>query len=1749
MTNDRSDWKQDEWQSIHQRREKAFHTTPPKDVAERPKNLIGLALSGGGIRSALYNDGFLQGLSHRGLLRYVDYLASVSGGGYIAGHLIAQAESQAGQEKGGKGRGDASGPPGGGRAKGFHDDDRDDENQFKRWHLGRKPGTGEVDPRRLAAVGGYLSRPMEVLPAYLWSCFFSATFYIGICGILATLAALFWRSFDDPNFRAMYFEVLGIRAGNEFLIALIPAIIVLAVFVILEIGWSAFRWVIGENTWKLQQKHVTVRAWSFVALVLAFLTSIAIFLGNGTTNVQSAAGSSLYLNHYAQWLAVIAGTLQVLVFFGSDRLFRSEREDAKTWQRHLQRFIAVGVTLFLVFSMIHWMGRENISQYSNHRDPYLVVGDVSDWQTLEHVFETYEETPDYRVPSLLRSIVLSLIGNFDDDPGRLNVADNLSKELKLPDGWEQTLATRRWGLLSDATDVMAPRDVTDPTDDEKDVASPWMLEHRLLGAFHAYQLAMSDSKSPASEQPSTATDDTPAKAGVVDTMRREFAKLKSLRVAQRDQLRLWNRHLESSRFTRALLTGVGTSGSDLKVSPGLPNPIYKDVLTFLASSDFDFSKQQRKSIANAAHRIKLIELAPDAEPASSRSERLAYVDVNRLLLEALYPRAVRSKDIPSTHVVPPYDQEARRSWLGLWLLMATIGAIGGVYRHQVATVFRFYRKQLGANFLVRSHRREEALGEVQLHQLDPTRDGLPYPLMLAASLEPATVNGGYMISSRAFMFSPRYCGDLDDPNNRICTKQVALSKNSEAKSVTLADAVTLSGAAVTAFMTTNRCLSLLVDFFNTGLGMQVYRTEKTDVKNARPDNLVWLLTAGIATAFAGLIFWVMRGDWPSTVTAFALAWIIGSCVIHEKGVPHFLKMLIMPREIGPHAPKEQRERSAKSFYVADGGFTDYLGVSALLKRRCELIVVSDAGANVGGDHLGTLAKMCEKTSAELGIRFVDLDHEAPIDFGRLQFDEQRLVHQPYLCMRVRYPDATEGLLIYCQMAISDSDPIEIQQIRHRFPTFPDEPTVNQFYSEDQVSAYRMLGYHVASKLSRELERWSMGRWNASGAATAGAATAGGIKPDDVASGEVQADGATKVKNVAAVDDVTTRSGHGQKRSAPDSPEYERFQRELRQIPQPAARSARDGVPYFDVLQERLLTAYRLACYEEVTYREDDIFNEAIWPISTYAFPNLHQHVQSLRTDRDPKTFAESWLRIYEMSADVRSVYRKAVLEDINVLNTGAQSFCAALHERLAQERPSGLRCKRLLAAHLAAMATACQEVHRGRPHAAFQVGGRRKVVDLCRNLANTIVDSLPRSNAAAPDFQLREVLGNVVAEISELERSVFQGGEHVTTISFAQCVCVMWGRMARGERSCGWGIDGVAERGSLAFKTGRQTPTESRMVTARHELDRGLRRVELKRILNTLTRLWYLGYFHSDAEELLNHRAFKGFRVSGFKRCVRAMISGDDVRCARNWLQQCESHRRIRLAYQDAIAIDAKEISSAEDSKLVELWTDLHRTATSIRADVTSGPLMAAHLAALVTSYACSEKCDSLVPDVSFAPGGQDRLLDVCAEIARCITAPVNQSEIEVDDADLDELATKLFDALTRLHECKSMIWNAKAIGHFARSVINLSVAVMCSDRPKQSISLHIEKLTESHDRFTPSDGETQTKDFVDQVDQELAELILAGAPKGVPPLMQLWYVALTHRNELGRFENQPSDDDQPKPRKKKQEKGQKMADDSLPEE
>jgi predicted acylesterase/phospholipase RssA len=79
----------EEWKEIYTRRLQAYEASTNDvtgfDGKSAPENLVGLAFSGGGIRSATFCLGVLQALYDLKLLRIFDYLSTVSGGGYLGG--------------------------------------------------------------------------------------------------------------------------------------------------------------------------------------------------------------------------------------------------------------------------------------------------------------------------------------------------------------------------------------------------------------------------------------------------------------------------------------------------------------------------------------------------------------------------------------------------------------------------------------------------------------------------------------------------------------------------------------------------------------------------------------------------------------------------------------------------------------------------------------------------------------------------------------------------------------------------------------------------------------------------------------------------------------------------------------------------------------------------------------------------------------------------------------------------------------------------------------------------------------------------------------------------------------------------------------------------------------------------------------------------------------------------------------------------------------------------------------------------------------------------------------------------------------------------------------------------------------------------------------------------------------------------------------------------------------------------------
>ena len=138
--------------------------------------------------------------------------------------------------------------------------------------------------------------------------------------------------------------------------------------------------------------------------------------------------------------------------------------------------------------------------------------------------------------------------------------------------------------------------------------------------------------------------------------------------------------------------------------------------------------------------------------------------------------------------------------------------------------------------------------------------------------------------------------------------------------------------------------------------------------------------------------------------------------------------------------------------VSDGGHFENLGIYELIRRRCKVIIASDAECDellqFGG--LGNVLRIC---GTDFGAQ-IDLD----VKSIRSQKQGYSLAH----CAvgKIQYDNGSIGYLIYLKASVSGDEDPSVLQYRATHPSFPHESTADQFFSEDQFESYRRLGLHA-----------------------------------------------------------------------------------------------------------------------------------------------------------------------------------------------------------------------------------------------------------------------------------------------------------------------------------------------------------------------------------------------------------------------------------------------------------------------------------------------------------------------------------------------------------------------------------------------------------------------------------------------------------------------------------------------------------------
>ncbi|OPY84548.1 MAG: Patatin-like phospholipase [Syntrophus sp. PtaU1.Bin208] len=159
--------------------------------------------------------------------------------------------------------------------------------------------------------------------------------------------------------------------------------------------------------------------------------------------------------------------------------------------------------------------------------------------------------------------------------------------------------------------------------------------------------------------------------------------------------------------------------------------------------------------------------------------------------------------------------------------------------------------------------------------------------------------------------------------------------------------------------------------------------------------------------------------------------------------------------------------------LSDGGHFENLGIYELVRRRCSVILASDAGCDPKY-AFDDLAEAIRKCYTDFGVEF---EFKTKVDAIRPQGDdtlpaEDRVSVRHYAIAEIEYPGDKKqtGTLIYLKSSLTRDLPPDIMHYRRTHGNFPHESTADQFFDESQFESYRHLGYEAVMRSLKEMRK-------------------------------------------------------------------------------------------------------------------------------------------------------------------------------------------------------------------------------------------------------------------------------------------------------------------------------------------------------------------------------------------------------------------------------------------------------------------------------------------------------------------------------------------------------------------------------------------------------------------------------------------------------------------------------------------------------
>lgn len=147
-------------------------------------------------------------------------------------------------------------------------------------------------------------------------------------------------------------------------------------------------------------------------------------------------------------------------------------------------------------------------------------------------------------------------------------------------------------------------------------------------------------------------------------------------------------------------------------------------------------------------------------------------------------------------------------------------------------------------------------------------------------------------------------------------------------------------------------------------------------------------------------------------------------------------------------------------FLTDGGHLENTGAYELLRRRCAVVIASDAEEDPAL-AFGGLAALVRYARISLGTKI-------ELDVGALRRDAKGHSAAHAVVGTIRYPaidgaPAETGTLVYLKATVTGDEDVLIEEYRSRNDDFPHQSTADQVFDEAQFEAYRSLGEHAVGR--------------------------------------------------------------------------------------------------------------------------------------------------------------------------------------------------------------------------------------------------------------------------------------------------------------------------------------------------------------------------------------------------------------------------------------------------------------------------------------------------------------------------------------------------------------------------------------------------------------------------------------------------------------------------------------------------------------